>query len=84
MRLASMINEIIEKNELDINVKFMSKEEFRLSYNSDRVSQLFDIYDVVQLDSCMLPFINTPLVKFTQGQLSYYDQIFQSLWDPFR
>lgn len=37
-KLASMINEIMQKNKLDINVKFSTREEFSLFYDSARVS----------------------------------------------
>ncbi len=77
-----MTNEIMFRYRLDINVKFMSRDELRISYDSNRVSQLFKTYDVVQIDSCMLPFINIPLVKFDKGNFSLTIKSFRVYGNP--
>jgi hypothetical protein len=72
IKLTDLINDALHKKGINVKVSCdLSHKEYL--YDADKISLLFDKYDIVEIDVSMIWAIKVDLLKIPKGKITWYN-----------
>lgn len=53
-------------------------------YNPQKINEMFNDFDIIEVDTLYLWAINHPLIRFTKKDIYYFDKLFPFQWHPLK